>query len=168
MLDIDASVFRVVALLFRARCYLCCQQTLKSVSCCCSKSLIWGSLAAFCVISSLFSPLASLCALLSSLSSRLSSLIPLCSLPSSLFSLSALFPLLSLLLISQIARTCPFELCIRPSTRCCSFLRSHLALVTSNFASGHRIRSQLPRLFAAPSLARRNARSDEIIINNNN
>ena len=34
-----------------------------------------------------------------------------------LSSLSALFPLLSLLLISQIAlRTCPFDLCIRPST----------------------------------------------------
>ena len=34
-----------------------------------------------------------------------------------LSSLSALFPLLSLLLICQIAlRTCPFDLCIRPST----------------------------------------------------
>ena len=34
-----------------------------------------------------------------------------------LSSLSALFPLLSLPLISQIAlRTCPFDLCIRPST----------------------------------------------------
>ena len=45
----------------------------------------------------------------------------LCSLLSSLFSvlssLSALCPLLSLPLISQIAlRTCPFDLCIRPST----------------------------------------------------
>ena len=35
--------------------------------------------------------------------------------------------------------------------------------MTSNFATGHRIRSQQPRPFAAPSLARRNARSDEIM-----
>ena len=47
-------------------------------------------------------------------------------------------------------------------SRCCSFLRSLFALATSNFASGHRLRPQLPRPFAAPSLARRNARSDEI------
>jgi len=37
-------------------------------------------------------------------------------------------------------------------SRCCSFLRSHFELVTSNFASGHRMRSQLPRPFAAPLL----------------
>ena len=41
-----------------------------------------------------------------------------------------------------------------------SISRSLFALVTSNFASGHRPRSQQPRPFAAPSLARRNARSD--------
>ena len=97
-----------------------CLQTLLSVSCCCSKSLIWGSLAAFLVISSLFSLLASLCALLSSLVSLLPSLFSLLSSLSALFPLlssrSALFPLLSLLLSSQIAlRTSHFELCIRPS-----------------------------------------------------
>ena len=45
-------------------------------------------------------------------------------------------------------------------SRCCSFLRSLFALATSNFASGNRLRSRLPRPFAAPSLAWRNARSD--------
>ena len=45
-------------------------------------------------------------------------------------------------------------------SRCCSFLRSHFAPVPSIFASGHRRRPQLLRPFAAPSLARRNARSD--------
>ena len=45
-------------------------------------------------------------------------------------------------------------------SHCCSFLRSHFAPVPSNFASGHRLRPQLLRPFAAPSLARRNARSD--------
>ena len=97
----------------------------------------------FSLLSSLFSLLSSLFSLLSSLFSLLSSLFSLsslfclcsslCSLPSlgpNLFrpsppfplcsllsSLSPLFPLLSLLLIYQIAlRTCHFDLCIRPST----------------------------------------------------
>ena len=109
---------------------------------CCQS--IWGSLAAFFVISSLFSLLSFLCSLPSSLPGAdpfryhpallgpnlcvlppshldracFSLLASLFSLLSSRFSLlSALFPLLSLLLISQIAlRTCPFDLCIRPST----------------------------------------------------
>ena len=106
------------------------QQTLLSVSCCCSKSLIWGSLAAFFVISSLFSLLASLCALLSSLFSLLPSLFSHPSLLSSLFSLLSLLSSLF--------------------SRCCSFLRSHFALVTSNFASGHRIRFQLNPLDPLP------------------
>ena len=108
---------------------------------CCQS--IWGSLAAFFVISSLFSLLSFLCSLPSSLPGAdpfryhpallgpnlcvlppshldracFSLLASLFSLLSSRFSLlSALFPLLSLLLISQIAlRTCHFELCIRPS-----------------------------------------------------
>ena len=45
-------------------------------------------------------------------------------------------------------------------SRCRSFLRSHFAPAPSIFASGHRRRPQLLRPFAAPSLARRNARSD--------
>ena len=87
----------------------------------------------------------------------LSLLASLCALPSSLLGadpslfshpslLSSFFSLLSLL--SSLF------------TRCCSFLRSLFALATSNFASGHRLRPQLPRPFAAPSLARRNARID--------
>ena len=45
-------------------------------------------------------------------------------------------------------------------SHCCSFLRSHFAPVPSIFATGHRLRPQLLLPFAAPSLARRNARSD--------
>ena len=112
---------------------------------CCQS--IWGSLAAFFVISSLFSLLASLaaarpgkvqtllqysCSLFLQGSSRFSLRSSLVSprarpfsLPSrpsgtepSLFSLlSSLFPLLSLLLFSQIPLgDCHFDLCIRPST----------------------------------------------------
>ena len=103
---------------------------LSTRSCCCSKSLIWGSLAAFFVISSLFSLLASLCALLSSLFSLLPSLFSHPSLLSSLFSLLSLLSSLF--------------------SRCCSFLRSHFALLTSNFASGHRIRFQLNPLDPLP------------------
>ena len=85
-----------------------------------SRGLIWGSLAAFFGISSLFSLLSSRFSLRSSLFSLLSPPVSLLSSLSALFpllsSLSALFPLLSLLLISQIAlRTSHFELCIRPS-----------------------------------------------------
>ena len=105
---------------------------------CCQS--IWGSLAAFFVISSLFSLLASLCALLSSLFSLLPSLFSHPSLLSSLFSLLSLLSSLF--------------------SRCCSFLRSHFALVPSNFASGHPFRFQSTRPCASPSLARRNARSD--------
>ena len=49
-------------------------------------------------------------------------------------------------------------------SRCRSFLRSHFAPAPSIFASGHRRRPQLLRPFAAPSLARRNARSDKVIL----
>ena len=71
-------------------------------------------------LSSLFSLLASLCALLSSLFSLLPSLFSHPSLLSSLFSLLSLLSSLF--------------------SRCCSFLRSHFALLTSNFASGHPFR----------------------------
>ena len=94
----------------------------------------------FYLLSSLFSLLASLCALLSSLFSLLPSLFSHPSLLSSLFSLLSLLSSLF--------------------SRCCSFLRSHFAPVTSNFASGHRIRFPSTRPLASPSLARRNARSD--------
>ena len=50
------------------------------------------------------------------------------------------------------------------SSPCCSFYSSHFAPVSSTCASGHRLRPQVLRPFAAPSLAQRNARSDEIII----
>ena len=63
-----------------------------------------------------------------------------CLLPDRFSLFSALFPL-------------PFPLC--------HLLRSvDCAQVTSIFASGHRLRPILLRPFAAPSLARRNARSD--------
>ena len=53
--------------------------------------------------------------------------------------LSALFSLLSSLsLLSSFF------------SRCCSFLRSHCALVTSNFASGHRLRFHLHPLDPLP------------------
>ena len=107
-------------------------QTL-SVSCCCSK------LERF-IFSLLSSLLASLYALLSFLFSLLPSLFSHPSLLSSLFSLLSLLSSLF--------------------SRCCSFLRSHLALVTSNVASGHPFRFQSTRPCASPSLARRNARSD--------
>ena len=70
--------------------------------------------------------------------------------------LSALFSLLSSLcsLLSLLSSL---------FSRCRSFLRSHFPPASSIFASGHRRRPQLLRPFAAPSLARRNARSDEII-----
>ena len=45
-------------------------------------------------------------------------------------------------------------------SRCCLFLRSHFAAVTSNFASGNPSRFQSTPPCASPSLARRNARSD--------
>ena len=124
-----------------------------------SGGLIWGPLAASFGVSSLFF-------LLSSLFSPLSSLLP-CgggTVPERVGSplaassgLSALFSLLSsfcslLSLLSSLF------------SRCRSFLRSHFAPAPSIFASGHRRRPQLLRPFAAPSLARRNARSDEIII----
>ena len=95
--------------------------------------LVWGSLAAFFVISSLFSLLASLCALLSSLFSLLPSLFSHPSLLSSLFSLLSLLSSLF--------------------SRCCSFLRSLFALVTSNFASSHQFRFQSARPCASASLA---------------
>ena len=66
--------------------------------------------------------------------------------------LSALFSLLSSLCSLLSMHSSLFS-------RCRSFLRSHFAPAPSISASGHRRRPQL-RPFAAPSLARRNARSD--------
>ena len=116
-----------------------------------SGGLIWGPLAASWGLSSVFSLVSSLLSLLSSLFSLLSSLF---SLLLAVVVLRGLDPLSSL-----------FSLLSSLFSRCCSFPRSHFALITSNFASSHRIRFPLARPFASPSLARRNARSDEINTN---
>ena len=121
-----------------------------------------------CLLSSLFSLVSPLFSLLCSPCRRgfatprsQESNYPLDSISSLLSLLSSLFPLLSVTasLLSSL-----LSLLSSLFSRCCSFLRSLFALVTSSVASGHRTRSQQPRPFAAPSLARRNARSDEIIM----
>ena len=121
-LPLLASLFALPSSLLGADPFLChpallgpnhCLQTLLSVSCCCSKNLMWGSLAAFLVISSLFSLLSALFSLFSRLSPPVSLLSSLSALFPLLSSRSALFPLLLLLVSSQTAiRTSHCELCI--------------------------------------------------------
>ena len=82
----------------------------------------------------------------------------LCVLPAAIFD-----PLILIVFVSLFSLLASlFSLLSSLFSHCCSFLRSHFAPATTNFASGHRFRPQLPRPIAAPSLARRNARSDEI------
>ena len=132
---------------------------------CCQS--IWGSLAAFFVISSLFSRLASLAAArpgkvqtLLQYSSCFNKGLPasLCALPSSLLGPDPFLYHPALLGPNHLSSL--FSLLFSLFSRCCSFPRSHLATATSICASGHRLRAKLLRPFAAPSLARRNARSD--------
>ena len=99
-----------------------------------SVGLFWGPLASSSGLYSLFSLL-----------------YYLLSMPSSLLSVSLLSMFYYLLSLLYSLVSLNYSL----SSRCCSSLRSLLALVPSNFAAGH----QQPRPCATPSLARRNARS---------
>ena len=137
---------------------------------CCQS--IWGSLAAFFVISSLLSLLASLAAarpgkVQTLLQYSCSSVVhyfykglpaSLCALPSSLLGPDPFLYHPALLGPNHLSSL--FSLLFSLFSRCCSFPRSHFATATSICASGHRLRAKLLRPFAPPSLARRNARND--------
>ena len=123
-----------------------------------SGGLIWGPLAASFGVSSLL-------LLLSSLFSPLSSLLP----ERAVRCQEGLVPLWRLhcgtsggLLSSLLSfRSALFSLCSLPSCLAAApFSDPTSHLPPSISASGHRRRPQQPRPFAAPSLARRNARSD--------
>ena len=134
---------------------------------CCQS--IWGSLAAFFVISSLFSLLASLAAarpgkVQTLLQYSCSSVVhyfykglpaSLCALPSSLLGPDPFLYHPALLGPNHLSSL--FSLLFSLFSRCCSFPRSHFATATSICASGHRLRAKLLRPFAAPMQTRESA-----------